>query len=121
MVGKFVDGAGGQWHAMDFFRRTPSASNQYGRKLRTLYEAEVCLIIWLHAHQDLSSSAAPRWINQAGSEMRVALWSDATAQEYRGYMAISLAQPERFLQLIDVDDERRQARVSSKGRSAMTM
>ena len=40
--------------------------------------------------------------------MRVALWPDATADEHRGYMAISLAQPERFLQLM-LYDERRQA------------
>jgi aminoglycoside 6'-N-acetyltransferase I len=45
----------------------------------------------------------PGWL-----EMRVALWPDATAEEHRGYMAISLAQPERFLQLM-VYDERRQA------------
>jgi len=47
-------------------------------------------------------------INQPGwLEMRVALWPDATADEHRGYMAICLAQPERFLQLM-IYDERRQ-------------
>jgi aminoglycoside 6'-N-acetyltransferase I len=49
-----------------------------------------------------SSLDQPGWL-----EMRVALWPDATADEHRGYMAISLAQPERFLQLM-MYDERRQ-------------
>jgi aminoglycoside 6'-N-acetyltransferase I len=48
-------------------------------------------------------------INQPGwLEMREALWPDAKADEHRGYMAICLAQPERFLQLM-VYDEKRQA------------
>jgi aminoglycoside 6'-N-acetyltransferase I len=47
-------------------------------------------------------------LDQSGwLEMRMALWPDATADEHRGYMAISLAQPERFLQLM-MYDERRQ-------------
>jgi aminoglycoside 6'-N-acetyltransferase I len=47
-------------------------------------------------------------LDQSGwLEMRMALWPDATADEHRDYMAISLAQPERFLQLI-MYDERRQ-------------
>jgi aminoglycoside 6'-N-acetyltransferase I len=37
----------------------------------------------------------PGWL-----ELRLALWSDATADDHRGYMAIALAQPERFLQLM---------------------
>jgi hypothetical protein len=41
-----------------------------------------------------SSLDQPGWL-----EMRVALWSDATADEHRGYMAICLAQPERFVPL----------------------
>ena len=46
-------------------------------------------------------------INQPGwLEMRVALWPDATADEHRGYMAICLAQPERFLQLMIYDEKR---------------
>ena len=49
-----------------------------------------------------SSLDQPGWL-----EMRLALWTDATADEHRGYMAISLAQPERFLQLM-MYDERRQ-------------
>jgi aminoglycoside 6'-N-acetyltransferase I len=49
-----------------------------------------------------SSLDQPGWI-----ELRVALWPDGTADEHRGYMAISLAQPERFLQLM-MYDERRQ-------------
>ena len=44
----------------------------------------------------------PGWL-----DMRLALWPDASAEEHRAYMAISLAQPERFLQLM-VYDERRQ-------------
>jgi aminoglycoside 6'-N-acetyltransferase I len=40
----------------------------------------------------------PGWL-----QMRMALWSDATADDHRGYMAISLAQPERFLQLMMYD------------------
>jgi aminoglycoside 6'-N-acetyltransferase I len=46
-------------------------------------------------------------INQPGwLEMRVALWPDATPDEHRGYMAICLAQPERFLQLMIYDAKR---------------
>jgi aminoglycoside 6'-N-acetyltransferase I len=43
----------------------------------------------------------PGWLS-----MRVALWADATADDHRGYMAISLAQPERFLQLMMYDENR---------------
>ena len=49
-----------------------------------------------------SSLNQPGWL-----ELRLALWPDATADDHRGYMAISLAQPERYLQLM-VYDERRQ-------------
>ena len=46
-------------------------------------------------------------INQPGwLDMRVALWPDATPDEHRGYMAICLAQPERFLQLMMYDEKR---------------
>ena len=48
-----------------------------------------------------SSLDQPGWL-----DMRVALWPDATADEHRGYMAISLAQPERFLQLMMYDEKR---------------
>jgi aminoglycoside 6'-N-acetyltransferase I len=34
------------------------------------------------------------------------LWPDATADEHRGYMAIALAQPERFLQLMMYSGDR---------------
>ena len=44
----------------------------------------------------------PGWL-----ELRRALWDDATAEEHRGYMAIALAQPERFLQLMVYDEKRR--------------
>ena len=47
-----------------------------------------------------SSLDQPGWL-----DMRVALWPDATADEHRGYMAISLAQPERFLQLMMYDEQ----------------
>ena len=43
----------------------------------------------------------PGWL-----EFRLALWPDATADDHRGYMAISLAQPERFLQLMMYDEQR---------------
>jgi len=49
-----------------------------------------------------SSLDQPGWL-----ELRLALWPDATADDHRGYMAISLAQPERYLQLM-LYDERRQ-------------
>src|SRR6185503_18216197 len=49
-----------------------------------------------------SSLDQPGWL-----EFRLALWPDADADEHRGYMAISLAQPERYLQLM-MYDERRQ-------------
>ena len=48
-----------------------------------------------------SSLDQPGWL-----QMRVALWPDASADEHRGYMAISLAQPERFLQLMMYDEKR---------------
>jgi aminoglycoside 6'-N-acetyltransferase I len=48
-----------------------------------------------------ASLAQPGWL-----ELRRALWGDATAEEHRGYMAIALAQPERFLQLMVYDEKR---------------
>jgi aminoglycoside 6'-N-acetyltransferase I len=44
----------------------------------------------------------PGWL-----DMRLALWPDATADEHRGYLAISLAQPDRFLHLVMYDEKRR--------------
>ena len=43
----------------------------------------------------------PGWL-----ELRLLLWSDADADDHRGYMAMALAQPERFLQLMAYDAER---------------
>jgi aminoglycoside 6'-N-acetyltransferase I len=43
----------------------------------------------------------PGWL-----DFRLALWPDATAEEHLGYMAISLAQPERFIQLMSYDERR---------------
>lgn len=43
----------------------------------------------------------PGWL-----DLRLALWTDATPDEHRGYMAIALAQPERFLQLMMYDENR---------------
>jgi aminoglycoside 6'-N-acetyltransferase I len=43
----------------------------------------------------------PGWL-----DFRVALWPDGSADEHRAYMAISLAQPERFLQLMMYDEHR---------------
>ena len=43
----------------------------------------------------------PGWL-----DFRLALWPDANADEHRGYMAISLAQPERCLQLMMYDVNR---------------
>ena len=40
----------------------------------------------------------PGWL-----DLRLALWPDATADEHRAYMALSLTQPERFLQLVIYD------------------
>jgi aminoglycoside 6'-N-acetyltransferase I len=48
-----------------------------------------------------SSLDQPGWL-----DLRMALWQDATAEEHRAYMAISLAQPERFLQLMMYDARR---------------
>jgi aminoglycoside 6'-N-acetyltransferase I len=48
-----------------------------------------------------NSLEQPGWL-----ELRLALWSDANADEHRGYMALSLAQPERFLQLMMYDSRR---------------
>lgn len=47
-----------------------------------------------------SSLDQPGWL-----EFRLALWPDATADDHRGYMAIALAQPERFLQLMIYDEQ----------------
>jgi aminoglycoside 6'-N-acetyltransferase I len=44
----------------------------------------------------------PGWL-----DFRIALWPDAGPDDHRGYMAICLAQPERFLQLMMYDDQRR--------------
>lgn len=49
-----------------------------------------------------SSPDQPGWL-----DLRLALWPDATKDEHRGYMEISLAQPGRFLQLMMYDAERR--------------
>lgn len=51
--------------------------------------------------QRCTSLDQPGWL-----DFRLALWPDATADEHRGYMAISLAQPERFLQLMMYDPQR---------------
>jgi aminoglycoside 6'-N-acetyltransferase I len=44
----------------------------------------------------------PGWL-----EFRRALWPDAGADDHRGYMALALAQPERFLHLMMYDAQRR--------------
>jgi aminoglycoside 6'-N-acetyltransferase I len=49
-----------------------------------------------------SSLDQPGWL-----DFRLALWTDASADDHRGYMAISLAQPERFLALMMYDEQRR--------------
>jgi aminoglycoside 6'-N-acetyltransferase I len=43
----------------------------------------------------------PGWL-----DLRLALWPDASVDQHRGYMAIALAQPERFLQLMMYDARR---------------
>ena len=48
-----------------------------------------------------SSLDQPGWL-----QLRMALWSDASADEHRSYMAISLSQPERYLQLMMYDASR---------------
>ncbi len=48
-----------------------------------------------------SSLDQPGWL-----DFRLALWSDASADDHRAYMAIALAQPERFLQLMIYDADR---------------
>jgi aminoglycoside 6'-N-acetyltransferase I len=48
-----------------------------------------------------SSLDQPGWL-----DMRLALWTDASADEHRGHMAILLAQPERYLQLMVYDAQR---------------
>lgn len=49
--------------------------------------------------QRCNSLDQPGWL-----DFRLALWSDATADDHRAYMAIALAQPERFLQLMMYDE-----------------
>jgi aminoglycoside 6'-N-acetyltransferase I len=48
-----------------------------------------------------TSLEQPGWL-----DLRLALWPDATADEHLAYMAISLAQPEKFLQLMMYDARR---------------
>jgi aminoglycoside 6'-N-acetyltransferase I len=48
--------------------------------------------------QRCASLDQPGWL-----DFRLALWPDATADDHRGYMAISLSQPERFVQLMMYD------------------
>jgi aminoglycoside 6'-N-acetyltransferase I len=48
-----------------------------------------------------SSLDQPGWL-----DFRLALWSDASAEEHRSYMDIFLAQPERFLGLMMYDESR---------------
>jgi len=36
-------------------------------------------------------------------DLRLQLWPDANADDHRGYMAMALAQPERYLQLVSYD------------------
>src|SRR5688572_25184538 len=48
-----------------------------------------------------SSLDQPGWL-----DFRMALWPDGTIDEHRGYMAIALAQPERFIQLMIYDAQR---------------
>lgn len=43
----------------------------------------------------------PGWL-----ELRLALWPDASAEDHRGYMAMALTQPDRFLQLMIYDELR---------------
>lgn len=48
-----------------------------------------------------SSLDQPGWL-----DLRLALWSDATTDDHRAYMAMALAQPERFVQLMLYDQNR---------------
>jgi aminoglycoside 6'-N-acetyltransferase I len=48
-----------------------------------------------------SSVEQPGWL-----ELRLALWPDAMEDDHRGYMAMALAQPDRFLQLMAYDGDR---------------
>jgi aminoglycoside 6'-N-acetyltransferase I len=43
----------------------------------------------------------PGWL-----DMRLKLWPDANEDDHRGYMAISLSQPERYVQLVIYDEQR---------------
>ena len=61
----------------------------------------VCSMPMKSVIERCSSLDQPGWL-----DFRLALWPDATAEEHRGYMAISLAQPERFLQLMIYDEQK---------------
>jgi aminoglycoside 6'-N-acetyltransferase I len=43
----------------------------------------------------------PGWL-----DLRLALWTDGSADDHRGYMTLALAQPDRFLQLMLYDEKR---------------
>jgi len=87
-----------------FFPLQETASIQYWKAASTVYRwlRFVTLSRMLNKAafiERCSSLDQPGWL-----DMRVALWPDATADEHRGYMAICLAQPERFLQLMMYDE-----------------
>jgi aminoglycoside 6'-N-acetyltransferase I len=90
-----------------FFPRLAATSIQYGRGPSTVcgrlrFATLLRMLNKAVFIERCSSLHQPGWL-----DMRVALWSDATADEHRGYMAICLAQPERFLQLMMYDEHRR--------------
>jgi aminoglycoside 6'-N-acetyltransferase I len=90
-----------------FFARFASTSIQYSDNASTVcgrlrFVTLLCMLNKAAFIERCSSLDQAGWL-----DMRVALWSDATPDEHRGYMAICLAQPERFLQLMMYDEHRR--------------
>lgn len=95
----------GRGMAPIFFRRTARrpTSLRAGRTLYGTRAADTLIVMSSKTRiERCTSPDQPGWL-----EMRLALWPDATAGEHRDYMVMSLAQPERFLQLVIYDEQRR--------------
>jgi aminoglycoside 6'-N-acetyltransferase I len=84
----------------DFFpRESPRPSSS--KPAPTLYGCYASGMAASTFIERCTSLDQPGWL-----EMRQQLWSDADADDHRGYMAISLAQPERYVQFVVYDHTR---------------
>src|SRR5690349_3322004 len=87
-----------------FFRRARPASNQHQGPRGTVWRGVAGTLQPMSDQTLIERCTAidqPGWL-----DLRLALWPDATAEDHRGYMAMALAQPDRFLQLMVYDELR---------------